>query len=56
MTPTASLTASIVNRSSNNKNNTTNNAFRLDSSGTIINQSIREAPETEQDNNTFTTL
>lgn len=52
MTPTASLTASIVNRSSNNKNNTTNNAFRLDSSGTIINQSVRKAPESEQDNNT----
>ncbi len=52
MTPTASITASIFNRSSNNKNNTTNNAFRLDSSGTIINQSVRKAPETEQDNNT----
>lgn len=52
MTPTASLTASVVNRSSNNENNTINNAFRLNDTGTILSQSIRKVPETEQDNNT----
>lgn len=52
MTPTASLTTSVVNRSSANKNNTTNTAFRLDDIGNILSQSVREAPETEQNNNT----
>jgi len=52
MSPTASLTASVISRSSNNENNTTNKAFRLDDSGTILSQSIRKAPETEVDNNT----
>lgn len=56
MTPTASLTASVVNRSSDNENNTTNTAFRLDDIGNILSQSIREAPETEQDNNTQISL
>ena len=52
MNPTTSLTASYLARSSDNKNNTTNNAIRLDNTGAILSQSVREAPETETDDNT----